>query len=124
MTLCEKGCECDDFQVAKGKRRQRRERALEGSQKILDGLNAQGSLNILQTIIPEGINEVETQGEWEEIELAVDTGATDSVAADSSAGILARRTADSVVADGSAGAGDVGVGGSGTGGDGTGYGQA
>ena len=33
----------------------------------------------LRTIEPEGVNELEVTGEWEEIELAVDSGATETV---------------------------------------------
>ena len=36
-------------------------------------------LEIFQTIEPEGFNEIEAKGEWEEIEMAVDSGATETV---------------------------------------------
>ena len=36
-------------------------------------------LNSLQTVMPAGINSLDLQGEWEEIELAVDSGATETV---------------------------------------------
>jgi len=36
-------------------------------------------LRIIQTIMPEGVNAVSTRGEWEYIELAVDSGATETV---------------------------------------------
>ena len=36
-------------------------------------------LRPLRTIEPEGVNELEVTGEWEEIELAVDSGATETV---------------------------------------------
>jgi hypothetical protein len=36
-------------------------------------------LRIFQTIMPEGVNAISVKGEWEEIEMAVDSGATETV---------------------------------------------
>jgi hypothetical protein len=41
--------------------------------------NSNNELRIFQTIIPEGVNAVKTRDEWECIELAVDSGATETV---------------------------------------------
>ena len=46
-------------------------------EKIND--DVKGKLDIFMTIEPEGVNELEITGEWEEIELAVDSGATETV---------------------------------------------
>ena len=47
-------------------------------QRILDELNVE-KLDIFKVIEPEGFNEIEAKGEWEEIEMAVDSGATETV---------------------------------------------
>ena len=44
----------------------------------MDELNVE-KLDIFKVIEPEGFNEIEVKGEWEEIELAVDSGATETV---------------------------------------------
>jgi len=44
----------------------------------LDELNVE-KLDIFKVIEPEGFNEIEEKGEWEEIEMAVDSGATETV---------------------------------------------
>ena len=41
--------------------------------------DAKGEINIFKVIEPEGFNEIEARGEWEEIEMAVDSGATETV---------------------------------------------
>jgi len=47
-------------------------------QRKLDD-DVKGKLKPLKVIEPEGVNELEITGEWEEIELAVDSGATETV---------------------------------------------
>ena len=46
--------------------------------KAKDSIPAQ-EIKLLQAIEPEGINKLDSLGEWEEIELAVDSGATETV---------------------------------------------
>ena len=40
----------------------------------------ENNINHIKTIEPDGINRITEDGKWEEIELAVDSGATESVA--------------------------------------------
>ena len=77
----------DGLQDGEEKRRVRKDR--KQSQKILNELEFEKfldeldgekeELKIFRTIEPEGVNELEDKGEWEEIELAVDSGATETV---------------------------------------------
>ena len=49
-------------------------------QNFLEELDGEKErLKIFRTIEPEGVNEIEETGEWEEIEFAVDSGATETV---------------------------------------------
>ena len=47
--------------------------------KVVQRKKKNGQVKILRTIEPEGLCEVKTHGEWTEIELAVDSGATETV---------------------------------------------
>ena len=55
----------------------KRNRQLENRRK--KGIGPMSNLTSLQTMMPEGINTVEAGGEWEEVEMAVDSGATETV---------------------------------------------
>ena len=49
-------------------------------EKLLDELaGTKEELKIFKTIEAENVNEIEATGEWEEIEFAVDSGATETV---------------------------------------------
>ena len=69
----EQACRCKAKVPRRKARRNRR-----AGQKILDKLNVD-KLAIFKVIEPEGFNEIEEKGEWEEIEMAVDSGATETV---------------------------------------------
>ena len=59
----------NDFEVVVGRREQKKNKRKAKQQ----------ALRILQVIEPEGVNVIDTTGEWEEIDLAVDSGATETV---------------------------------------------
>ena len=69
----EQACQCKAQVQRKRTRKNRRQ-----SQKILNKLDVD-KLGIFKVIEPEGFNEIEEKGEWEEIEMAVDSGATETV---------------------------------------------
>jgi hypothetical protein len=82
---CERACRCKAKVQKKRTRKNHRK-----SQKILNELEFEkflekvsvgdeGKLGIFKVIEPEGFNEIEEKGEWEEIEMAVDSGATETV---------------------------------------------
>jgi len=48
-------------------------------EKIIEEEKGKEGLRPLRVIEPEGVNELEVTGEWEEIEMAVDSGATETV---------------------------------------------
>ena len=51
----------------------------EESEEAKSGGKAQEDLKMIMTIEPEGVNRVDTQGEWEVIDMAVDSGASETV---------------------------------------------
>lgn len=59
----------EDFQVVKSKKAKKKERKEVKAEKV----------KMLLTINPQSMNSVEEHGEWEEIDMAVDSGATETV---------------------------------------------
>ena len=57
--------------MSKNKKRKERKKRIEAAKKE--------KISILQVVEPEGVNAVNTPGEWQEIEMAVDSGATETV---------------------------------------------
>ena len=69
--------------------------------------DVKGEINIFKVIEPEGFNEIEAKGEWEEIDMAVDSGATETVLGEEDlpsielkAGAASRRGTEYEVANG------------------------
>jgi hypothetical protein len=115
---CERACTCKAKVPRRKARRNRR-----AGQKTLDELNegekdllekflddlddVKETLKPLKVIEPEGVNELEDKGEWEEIEMAVDSGATETVVNEDDlpsievkAGAASRRGTEYEVANG------------------------
>ena len=66
--------EAGEFNIVKSKNAKRKER-----KKRVAREKQAAEIKILQVIEPEGVNAVSKPGEWQEIEMAVDSGATETV---------------------------------------------